>query len=93
MILHAARDLGELIRDRRRFLGLTQENLAERVGVHRAWVLALERGKRHARVDLVFRTLNELGLTLRAEAEAHTGSSSRVELGEVANCPSGKSLV
>lgn len=67
MFLLAAKDLGALIRDQRGRMGLTQQQLADRVGVSRVWLVALEKGKPSAQVGLVFRTLMELGLTIRAD--------------------------
>ncbi|MGH7298057.1 MAG: helix-turn-helix domain-containing protein, partial [Polyangiaceae bacterium] len=57
-------DLGALIRDRRRRLGLDQRALAERVGVSRQWIIEAEQGKPGAAVGLVLRTLQALGVTL-----------------------------
>jgi HTH-type transcriptional regulator/antitoxin HipB len=48
----------------RRARGLSQEQLAERLGVSRVWVGQIERGKASPRLDLVLRTLNELEITL-----------------------------
>jgi HTH-type transcriptional regulator / antitoxin HipB len=57
-----AQDLGALVRHTRGTQGLTQAQLAERVGVTRAWVNEIERGKPTAEVGLVLRTLAALGL-------------------------------
>ena len=38
---------GEAVRTRRRELGLTQERLAERAGLHRVYVAEVELGKRN----------------------------------------------
>jgi len=59
-------DLGLVIRTRRKQLGLDQRTLAERVGVSRQWIVAIERGKTSAAVGLLLRTLQELGVTLDA---------------------------
>ncbi len=45
MILHSAKDIGSLVRDRRTQLGLSQSELAGRVGVSRVWIVQLEGGK------------------------------------------------
>ena len=59
-----ARDLGAIIRERRRKLGLDQSALARRVGVGRKWIVEVEKGKARAGIELVLRTLAALGLFL-----------------------------
>lgn len=60
-------DLGLIIRDRRRKLGLSQSRLSEKAGVGRQWLVAVERGKVRAEIGLVLRTLATLDLTLSAD--------------------------
>jgi HTH-type transcriptional regulator / antitoxin HipB len=67
MNLRTPRDLGALIRDRRRKLELDQRTLAERVGVSRQWIIEVERGKPRAEVGLILKTLAALGLRLRTD--------------------------
>ena len=57
-------DLGLIIRERRRRLGLSQSALAEKAGVGRQWLVAVEHGKARAEIGLVLRTLAALDLTL-----------------------------
>ena len=57
MILRTPSDLGLLIRDRRKSLGLDQRELAEKVGVSRLWIIEIEKGKPRAEIGLVMRTL------------------------------------
>ena len=57
-------DLGAAIRDRRRALGLSQRELAERVDVSRQWIVEIEGGKSRAELGLVLRTLEALGVDL-----------------------------
>jgi HTH-type transcriptional regulator/antitoxin HipB len=57
-----AREVGALIRQRRRELGLGQGELASKVGVSRQWIVAIERGKPGAALGLVLRTLGALQL-------------------------------
>ena len=59
-------ELGAIINTARRARGLTQGDLADRLGVSRVWLGQIERGKPSARIDLVFRVLNELQITLAA---------------------------
>lgn len=49
---------------RRHELGLSQAELARRVGVSRKWLSEFERGKASAELGLVLRVLDGLGLTL-----------------------------
>ena len=60
-------DLGLIIRNRRRKLGLSQNRLAEKAGVGRQWLVAVERGKARVEIGLVLRTLAALDLTLSAD--------------------------
>ena len=59
-----AADVGAIIRERRRTLGLDQGTLAKRVGVGREWIVDVEKGKPRAGIELVLRTLTVLGLSL-----------------------------
>lgn len=66
MEIRTPRDIGGLIRARRRALGLDQRTLAAQVGVSRLWLGEVERGKPGASLALVLRTLATLGVTLSA---------------------------
>jgi HTH-type transcriptional regulator/antitoxin HipB len=83
MNILVAKDLGALIRDRRNELGITQEELAEQVGVSRVWIVAVEKGKSSAQVDLVLRTVRQLGLVLRVDAVAPAPAPQGIDLAEV----------
>jgi HTH-type transcriptional regulator/antitoxin HipB len=62
-------ELGALIRQKRRKLGLEQKALAEQVGVSRQWIIDVEKGKPRAALSLVLRTVNALGILLDASDE------------------------
>ncbi len=64
VIVRTPQDIGLLIRDQRRKLGLEQRELALRVGVSRQWVVEVEKGKPRAEVGLILRTLSALELTV-----------------------------
>jgi len=64
-------DLAQLVRDRRSQLGLSQGGLAQRVGVSRQWIVALEQAKPTAEVGLVLQTLSALGLRIDVRDPAH----------------------
>jgi HTH-type transcriptional regulator/antitoxin HipB len=66
MLVKNVKELGHLVRDRRRRQALTQAALAARVGVSRKWVGDLEDGKPTASLGLVLRTLGVLGVELDA---------------------------
>lgn len=69
MTIRTARDLGLLIRDRRRTLGLGQDELARRIGVRRQWVIYVEKGKPTAEVGLILKALLTLGLGLDVHSD------------------------
>ena len=66
MQVRTDRDLGVLIRDRRKELGLDQATLASRVDVSRQWIVEVEKGKPRAEIGLILRTLRVLGIELNA---------------------------
>lgn len=65
-------ELGAIIMTVRRHRGLSQEQLAERLGVSRVWLGQVERGKASPRLDLVLRVLNELQINLAAHTSDET---------------------
>jgi HTH-type transcriptional regulator/antitoxin HipB len=67
MRLRTPRDIGAVIRERRRALGIDQAELAEKVGVSRLWINQVERGKPGAGLGLVLRTLAVVGIDLTAD--------------------------
>ena len=69
-------DLGLAIRDRRRKLKLSQNEVARKAGVGRQWIVAIEHGKSRAEISLVLRTLAGLELPLTIDPGAHRLSSS-----------------
>lgn len=54
--------IGAAIKDRRRQLRMTQDELARRVGTTRRWVSAVENGSAGAGLGLVLKTLEALDL-------------------------------
>jgi y4mF family transcriptional regulator len=71
MWIRTVDDVAELVRDRRKQLGLTQVELARMAGVSRQWLVDLERGKPTAEVALVLRTLAAAGVQLDARDPMH----------------------
>jgi y4mF family transcriptional regulator len=66
LTLRSPADIGALIRDRRKALGLDQSALAEQIGVGRVWVNQVEKGKPGAKLSLVLRALAAVGVELSA---------------------------
>lgn len=69
MYVRTAEDIATYCRERRKELGLSQQRLAERVGVGRWWVIEFEQGKPTVELGLVLRTLGALDLNLVVEDE------------------------
>ena len=67
--------LGELLRQRRRVLGVKQVELAELAGCSTRFVHAAEAGKETLRLDKLLQLLDVLGLRLRVEPGRPTASS------------------
>jgi y4mF family transcriptional regulator len=61
--------LGSLVRARRNELRLNQTELAEVAGTTLRFISELERGKRTAQLDGVFRVLAALGIDLEARTQ------------------------
>ncbi len=66
MLIRTPQDLGAVIRERRKQLGLDQAELATRIGVSRQWVIGIERGRARAELGLVLRALDTLGIRLNS---------------------------
>jgi len=79
MLIRAPSDVGALVRDRRKQLGLDQATLARRIGVSRQWIIGVERGHARAELGLALRALDELGFRLEATTEG-TGRRARTSL-------------
>lgn len=78
MFIRTPANLGAAIRDRRKLLGLSQDDLAKRVGVGRQWVIAVEHGKPGAELALVLRVCDAIDIPLMIGAPptpANSGSS------------------
>jgi y4mF family transcriptional regulator len=78
MFIRTPADLGAVIRDRRKQLGLDQSTFAKRIGVSRQWVIGVERGHARAAMGLVLRAVDALGIRLDAGTEqtSHRGSTA-----------------
>ncbi len=56
--------LGASVRDRRRLLGLSQEQLAEKIDCHRNYVGNVERGEQNLTIDMLVRFAKALECTV-----------------------------
>jgi len=59
-----AMKFGLVLRERREAAGISQEQLADRAGLHRTYVSLIERGKRTASIEVVRRVASALDLTM-----------------------------
>jgi transcriptional regulator with XRE-family HTH domain len=73
-----AAGLGAVLRDARHRQGMTQAQLAESVGVSRAWVVAVESGSPNARLDLVLRALQWVDLAVDVSRDEATAELDRM---------------
>lgn len=58
---------GELMRERRKELNMTQEELAERINAKRTYISRIERGETDIQMSSFFRIISALGIRLRPE--------------------------
>lgn len=70
MYIRRTEDIGALVRQCRRQLGLSQIQLAHKLGVSQSYLSHLEKGKKTLQLGLVLRVLNELGVVLSVEKES-----------------------
>lgn len=73
MKVSSMRDVAATVRGRRKDLGLSQAAVADRVGVSRAWINAVEAGKPSVEFDLVLRLLDQLDLRLHINKPGSLG--------------------
>jgi transcriptional regulator with XRE-family HTH domain len=59
-----ARRLGAAVVAKRRILDITQEELAERSGLHRTYVASVERGRRNPSLDAIAQLASGLGIPM-----------------------------
>ena len=64
MKIRTVSDLGLILRERRRELGLTQAELAGRIGASRQWIIRVEQGNPRSDVGLVLKAIAALRLAL-----------------------------
>ncbi len=70
------RDIGALVRRRRKIMLLDQAELAERIGVSRAWIIKVEKGHPNAQAGLIFGLFNYLDISIEAHFSTRVRSKS-----------------
>ena len=60
---------GEILRERRKELGLTQKELAEQIGRERTYINRIEKGETALQLSSFLRIADALGITLRLEVK------------------------
>jgi HTH-type transcriptional regulator / antitoxin HipB len=75
-------DIGRVIREQRQRLGLDQQELANRVGVSRQWIVEIEHGKPRAEIGLVLKTINALNLGINIVPDRRSGRPSSSPLSD-----------
>ena len=73
-------EVARLVREQRKRRGLSQQMLAELVGVSRQWVIALEQGKPTAELGLVLQALAAIGLRVDVRDRADAGDDESAAL-------------
>ena len=71
--IRSGRDLGRTIAEARRVRGLTQEQLAEQLGMERTYLARLEAGKSVKLLDRALLAMRHLGVDLEATQEHADG--------------------
>ena len=67
--VESAADVGALIRQARLAAAMTQQQLADRVGATRQWVIRLEQGRDGTALSTALAALEELGLEMVAQLD------------------------
>lgn len=62
--MNISKAVGSTIRDLRKSQGLSQEKLAEKAGLHRTYIGALERGEKSPTVDTLVKIVLALNVSL-----------------------------
>jgi ribosome-binding protein aMBF1 (putative translation factor) len=72
--LSMSKAFGKIVRQQRERLGLSQEALADKAGIHRTYVSSIELGKVRVGLDVAKKVAKGLGILLHeliADAEGH----------------------
>jgi DNA-binding XRE family transcriptional regulator len=69
--------VGAIVRQARTAAGITQTQLAERIGASRFWVAAFEKGKPSAELGLALKAIHALGLAIHIEPKNASAASAQ----------------
>ena len=75
MMRYTAVQIGQVVRQTRLGLGLTQEKLALAAGTGLRFIIELEKGKPTCELEKVLSVLNTLGITITLEPPAPVGAA------------------
>ena len=75
-VIRSAAEFGRTVRDRRRDLGLTQEELAARCGVGKRFIVDLEAGKPTSQLGKALTAASEVGIALADAGRQSSGASA-----------------
>ncbi|HSV62341.1 MAG TPA: helix-turn-helix transcriptional regulator [Chthoniobacterales bacterium] len=56
---------GDNLRRQRKALGISQEDLADKAGLHRTYIGSVERGERNVSIDNIERLASAVGATIQ----------------------------
>jgi HTH-type transcriptional regulator / antitoxin HipB len=80
MYIRTPADFGAAVRGARMAAGLSQQALAERAGVGRQWLVAVEAGKPRAGLSHLLRLVAALGLALELTPDHTVTGASRLDI-------------
>lgn len=69
-IVDRPRDFGDILAGRREEMSISQEDLAERLGIARSYLSELESGKSTLQLGRLFRALHVLGVDIEVSWES-----------------------
>jgi y4mF family transcriptional regulator len=72
-LAYTAQEIGELVREGRKRLGVTQRDLALTSGTGLRFIIELEKGKETCQIGKVLTVLQTLGIKMRLTPPAATG--------------------
>ena len=75
-MIYAAKDIGEMVRQTRKSLGVTQKALALTSGTGLRFVIDLERGKETCQLGKVLTVLHTLGIGISLKAPPAPGNAA-----------------
>jgi y4mF family transcriptional regulator len=75
MKIRTKTELGALARAERERRGMTQQELADRIGANRRWVNELENGRNNPTLERLLRCIDVLGLRLSVDTDGTPASA------------------